>query len=371
MIVFETDFEKSDSDLIQQVVRDSNIQFSDNDDNVYVLNNYNAGIDVFNIGELGRLIAESWNDAYEIVRDNTGKFIEAIPTEIAKKLVELKHARADYHRTVCCHDYVYQVLEALWRRGIYSFDKLNADKAESNEVHACAINDLIVEIRKKLQSYKVQERMANKRKNAKKNYVSALQLTNALFTRYSRLCVIRVDFGYKRYADGSMVTQTDAALDMKSFLAWTKKHVLFEHCVGYVGKIEFGMEKGYHFHNFFYFDGANVIDDVYYADQIGKFWVNEITSGQGIYENCNKRKYQRYPGKCGIGMVHHADTETRSYLEYAIGYVCKAAQYLMAKPTGRTRLFYRSQLPKGQKSKAGRPRRLMTEARDEHLQKAS
>lgn len=349
-------FELSEWQLINQTIRAKNIQYSDDNNTVSIFNDFNAGSDLTNIYKLGEAIALDCEEAFDIQRDKQGNFKTAKPLKIAKMIQQLKNANTDYQTRYYCHDYISAVLEAMLRHSVYSFNSFCISVAESNEQQALAINGFIAEVRKVLSSEKVRERIRNRHKNAYKNYVSAIAYVDALFDQYTRLCVVRVDLDYKRLSDGSMVSQEETRHDIKALLNCIKTQALFENCVGHMGKMEFGHEKGYHFHMVFFFDGSKEIHDAYLGDKIGELWCKELTSGQGIYHNCNRNKLKEYGDKCGIGMVHHADQKRRNNLEYAIGYTVKADQFILAKPTGRSRVFFRGQSPKGRKSKAGRPR---------------
>lgn len=347
----------SEGQIINQAMQSLNVQHSDEENVVSLFHDFNAGHDLSNIYLLGKEIDLGLDDAFEITYDKSGNFVNAKPLKIARLLDGLKNCNTNYHIKYFCHDYISEILKALERCGQRTFNNFYISDAKHNEAHAKAINAFIAEVRKILRSEKIQQRIRNKSKNAYKNFKSAQAYVNALFDIHSRLCVVRVDLEYKRLPDNSMVSLEEARHDIRAVQTCVKKHPLFENCVGYLGKQEFGHDKGYHYHMLFFFNGSKEIEDVYLGDKIGDLWCQQITSGQGIYHNCNRKKYKDYGEKCGIGMVHHADLKLRENLDYAIGYAVKADQYVLAKPTARSRVFIRGQLPKIKKNTLGRPRR--------------
>jgi hypothetical protein len=191
--------------------------------------------------------------------------------------------------------------------------------------------------------------------NSIRNNKSAVTYVNGLFDRFSRIEVIRIDFGY-RHQIAHTITVENAKADIEHFLNNRRGNKrIFAACVGYILKIEDGPEKGIHFHSVFFYDGAKVFKDGYIALQISQYW-QELTEGRGTYYNCNasKNKYKRL----GIGTISHNDEVKRSNLLLAIKYLCKKEQYLRSTKLGSAcRVFSKGVLPRD-KSSAGRPRKM-------------
>lgn len=163
-----------------------------------------------------------------------------------------------------------------------------------------------------------------------------------LFKCYSRLLVVRIDLGYLKglalkpvFAPPSCASMglqgtigpTDDLLayatlrqhrqDLFDFLRST----FGKHLCGYIWKLEYGFEKGYHYHLMLFFNGAHLCRDVNLGRIIGEHWNQVITAGQGNYFNCNAQK-ERYDG-CGIGMVSHREMDKRQHLQVAAAYLGK------------------------------------------------
>ena len=125
--------------------------------------------------------------------------------------------------------------------------------------------------------------------------------------------------------------------------------------VGYVWKLEYGREKGHHYHMMFFLDGAKVRQDIVIAKLIGEYWNNVITQGKGVYYNCNGNK-ARYR-HCGVGMIHYSEAEKlRSLKEMAAIYLTKADRYVSACMPGNNRTFGKGNSPKVGERSVGRPR---------------
>lgn len=184
---------------------------------------------------------------------------------------------------------------------------------------------------------------------------------DSLFDHYSRLLVIRVDFGYHsgnviRSESDIISKYLEAKEDRKHFFNNVKSNnSLFEYLVGYVWKLEYGTDKGYHYHMLFLFDGSKVRQDETIAMRIGEYWKTTITNGRGIYYNCNAYKDQyEY---LGIGMINYNDLALRDNLkQWVATYLIKADHYtkMLVPDNGRT--FGRSEILKPCENKLGRPR---------------
>lgn len=186
---------------------------------------------------------------------------------------------------------------------------------------------------------------ARRRQNSNVKYLDALQ------ANHSKICTVRVDFAYKKpYSEE--ITLEEANKDLQRLLNNRRsKPKIFEHNVGYTIKKEYTENKGVHLHGFFYFDGQMVQKDVHKADEIGNYFVNDITKGKGTYYNCNRNNYPEH----GIGMLDHRDTEKRKHLDKAMAYLSKDEQHIDSLSDKKERSFVRGTIPKS-KGNMGRPR---------------
>lgn len=188
----------------------------------------------------------------------------------------------------------------------------------------------------------------NKRTQSTKTYIDQLQ------QEYSKLNIVRVDLAYKK-PYSSEVTLEEANNHFTHLLNNRRsKPVAFKNQIGYIAKREYTEDKGVHIHALFIYDGQKVQKDSFKADQIGQYWENEITQGQGCYHNCNRNKYKNN----GIGIIDHRDSDKRKILdEEVISYLCKDDQDIKpVKQSKRDRSFTRGIITKI-KDKLGRPRK--------------
>ena len=167
-----------------------------------------------------------------------------------------------------------------------------------------------------------------------KNYQSIMDYIYNLFSRYARLLVIRLDLGYGKDVDTPCMTENEvyaaywqAKEDKEHLFNNMRTNQIFDHMVGYIWRLEYGEEKGFHYHCIFFFDGSKVRQDISRANMIGEYWANNINQGNGVYHNCNRRK-KKYK-YCGIGMINHYDTALIDNLkEYVVKYFVKPDEYL-------------------------------------------
>lgn len=214
-----------------------------------------------------------------------------------------------------------------------------------------ALNAAIAEARACGKGKELRTHLKDMKRSERSNSTACETLLDGLRRRYSKLLVLRVDFEYfSTYCPGvgfrgQVMTLDEAKAHRDKLLKYLRKGPYGKHLAGYMWKMEYGFEKGYHFHVAIFFDGQRVAKDIVLADVLGKYWKNEVTEGKGMYFNCNKCKedYER----CGIGMVNRRDDVKWSYLEEAMRYLTKVDLYLRFQAGKRTRTFATSNASTG------------------------
>jgi len=170
------------------------------------------------------------------------------------------------------------------------------------------------------------------KRSERKNAAACKALLDDLRRQYSKALALRIDLGYiSTFCPGvgfrgQAMTFEQAKRHRDQLLKFVRKGPYSKHLAGYMWKMEYGFEKGYHFHMAFFFDGQRMSKDINIADAIGAYWRDEVTEGKGMYFNCNKKK-EEYE-HCGIGMVNRADDTKWAYLEDAMRYLTKVDLYL-------------------------------------------
>lgn len=196
-----------------------------------------------------------------------------------------------------------------------------------------------------------------RRKESTEKYIDALIENN------SKLCAIRVDLKYKQEFAKDVSLDT-INKDLKRMLDNRRNNkTVFGNNLGYIIKKEISDKGNPHLHALFLEDGNKVQKAAYKADQIGKYWSEDITKGKGCYENCNRREYKNN----GIGMVDYTDKEKINNLKkHAVSYFYKTNKQSIdeIKSNPKDRAIVRGTIPKA-KSKAGRPRKYSIEDRKE------
>lgn len=196
--------------------------------------------------------------------------------------------------------------------------------------------------------------MSKVKKASGRNLESVTNYCRELQNEYSKLLAVRIDFGYKKdYANECSLG--DIKKDVKHMLDNRRaNHSLFRDQVGYIFKFEDAEEKGPHAHALLLFNGQKVCKDAHLGDQIGNYWNEKITDGNGVFHNCNKNHYEQ----SGIGMIDHSDFVKRANLEEkVIGYMLKDEQSIDGiKQSGREKSVTKGVCTR-KKSNAGRPRK--------------
>lgn len=223
------------------------------------------------------------------------------------------------------------------------------------------LNGFVEEVRNEGRSKKFKDTMAEFKRLANKNYRSLLRYIDALFVHYSRLLVLRIDLGYHKNhcwpssAEG-LVTYVDAKKHWPAMYKYLRTMLPNDCFVGFSMKLEYALQKNFHFHLLVFLDGSKVREDITISKLIGERWENVITEGKGLYWNCNanKRAYKAL----GIGMVNHYDAELRENLKAKVAtYMTKTDYYIKLVIPNNGRAFSKGNMPKSKSIKLGRPRK--------------
>jgi hypothetical protein len=179
---------------------------------------------------------------------------------------------------------------------------------------------LLKEIKQETKSLGFKKKLNNYNRVPVKNFKSLTTYINGLFDeKNARLLVVRLDLSYG-LKDRSSITEEEAyeeylqaKKDRENLFDNIWNNEIFKHLVGYAWKMEYGLDKGFHFHILLFFDGSKVREDITIARIVGEYWEKDITGGRGLYHNCNTFK-DDYKEKLGIGMINYYDTELRDNL---------------------------------------------------------
>jgi hypothetical protein len=242
----------------------------------------------------------------------------------------------------------------LWHEGFQSPYRIVSP--EKREGHL--FMELVEWIRNQGRAPEFQRKVEFQQLDEKRSFRNLVKYVEALFARYSRLLVIRIDLGYLMAHRGIGVETAQA--DLRHLLNNRRNNGIFkEKLVGYIWKLEYAELRGHHFHVVLFFDGAKSYKDAHIAERVGQYWV-EITNGRGNFYNCNRRKHEYV--RCGIGMVSHDDRVMRENLLMAIAYLTKSEQLVRLRRDKHVRAIGRGEMPKVGHSGLGRPRRGLPDA---------
>jgi len=228
-----------------------------------------------------------------------------------------------------------------------------------------SFNGFVDSIREEAKSKAFKIITNNHKRSSNKNYISLLHYIDNLFINRSRLLVLRIDLSYEKEPHNYRLNKEEinqkylqAKNDREHFFNNMRSNTLFNHLLGYVWKLEYGVSKGFHYHMIFFFDGSKVQQDITKAEMIGKYWRDVITQRRGASQNCNinKKKYKYL----GIGMINHNETELIENLKNKVAYYLIKPDYyarmaVMDENGKRGRTFGKGEIIKS-KDTRGRPR---------------
>jgi len=202
-------------------------------------------------------------------------------------------------------------------------------------------------------------KIKSSKKSETKRKVNTEKYIEAFLEKYARLTIIRLDLYLNR--DSDSVNYTKGFFEeMMHFWGNFRRDIYESRAIpnpeGFIGSIEYGYFKGFHFHVMLIFDGSKHQRDIYIAQKIGEHWNSKITEGKGSYNNCNlKANLGGYGNRNGIGRVDHYDKQKIINLKKAAYYLTKTDFALQA-VLDNERTFFRGNMPK-KASMRGRKRK--------------
>lgn len=231
-------------------------------------------------------------------------------------------------------------------------------------------NEAIERIRQMGKSEQFHQWLTAIGRQPQENEERLLSLIEACLAVNHHILVLRFDLGYSQhYCDPersgehaiSYAQMREHRAAMRRFL---KRHLKSRlppaACKGmaFAIKLEFGLDKGYHFHLMVILNGNVVRKDGAITEMICNYWKSEITRGKGGACNCNQRSYAQK----GIGSIRRREVEKLRVLrEVVVPYITKTDFYgKMVKPEC-DRTFWLSQPPKIAVTPKGRKRTVVGE----------
>lgn len=331
---------------------------------------------LFEIEQLVHAVIKQQDDPLYTVIDQGKGVIQVTPSALANRL------------SLTIKDYLYPLLDQF---PIHEFNPyinvffrsvINANVMESIEQHTALkkqrdryqvdgdypvmqelmkrMHVCVNQIKEETNSEAFKKIIYNANHLSKNNHDSMMRYVDSLFDHLSKLLVVRIDLGYHK--GNQIISQADipakywqAKSHFKHLLNNTRSNSLFKHLVGYIWSLEYGPEKGFHYHLILFFDGSKVRQDEILSRMVGDYWVDCIAGSQGSYWNCNANKH-KYLDYCGIGLIHYSDTEKRAYLKQAAAYLIKIDHYARMLTPGNGRNFGRGEILTPRTKTVGRPR---------------
>lgn len=172
----------------------------------------------------------------------------------------------------------------------------------------------------------------NKRRAADKRLASATQHINDLFSRKARLMIVKVVLWYEQPVVD--IPRVDAMRDFKGLWCRIDCHPRLQDYLGYIWKLEYGHERGTHFHLLLFYDGARYWKDDYFGLEVKHLWKEAVaTNAFGIQESYSRVSRKGSGFVCNLqrdsyhlpalGVIHRDDARARKGLMHMAAYLSK------------------------------------------------
>ncbi|MFG0635331.1 YagK/YfjJ domain-containing protein [Acinetobacter soli] len=143
--------------------------------------------------------------------------------------------------------------------------------------------------------------------NERQNRISLQQNLTELIQHYSRLLFVRVDLYFSAEAQVDLTIHRCHQYLQILLNRLSNRDGCFQDLQWWAWALEQGAQRGYHIHLLLIYDGHKHQQDEYLALQVGHYWKDDLTAGEGEFYTANqaafKAQYQAR-GCLGIGMIH-------------------------------------------------------------------
>lgn len=313
-------------------------------------------------------------------------------TAIGKMLPYLNRFSELYSRGHRFHPFLSFYFEEYRKNSIKDCgDCFHGDVTAEGKKISDVFDDFISTLRTQAVVVNLRKRAADWESKFRKNSRRLQKLEAEMFRRHARILAIRLDLHHKasyltaeelckhmedeeqRQKTDRTAYLSDADLDgfdpvtgrvpfetvqrdrARLFSNMKGKPSLFKHLVASVWRIEFTPGAGYHLHLALFFNGSKVQNHEWLAQQIGEYWRDAITNGEGRFHNCNMDWDEGAPNYA-LGVINYTDQAKRATLLKAVEYLCKISQQVLVLPYQGCNLFGASFAHRKRKNGSGRPR---------------
>lgn len=231
---------------------------------------------------------------------------------------------------------------------------------------ADAFNTTLERIRRIARSEQHRKQVKEWESTSNDNHRGAVGYIDYLFDEVcGNIMALRMEFGYRRES-ACRRDIFSIQRDLKRFMNSWWNNSLYDNRIGYLWKIEYGDEKGFHLHFALLFNGHEERNETALGEAIGRHWL-KLTKGEGTFCNANaefRRKMKLRPqlaDRLGVGSIHFSDRKKVENLkQYVVGYLTKPDKYVrleVPEEFGAIRIFGRGEIPTERQPKRGKPRK--------------
>ncbi|MHA3114603.1 inovirus Gp2 family protein [Acinetobacter sp. ANC 4635] len=130
---------------------------------------------------------------------------------------------------------------------------------------------------------------------------------NTVIQHYSRVLLVRVDLYFSAQAQKDMTIHRCHQYLQILLNRLSNRDGCFSNLHWWAWALEQGLQRGYHIHLLLVYDGHRHQNDYYLGLEVGRYWRDVLTDGEGEFYTSNQPKIKhRYSlmNRLGIGMIY-------------------------------------------------------------------
>lgn len=226
---------------------------------------------------------------------------------------------------------------------------LTDEQAKSPRTHAMVYDELMSRVLTQEVTPSVLLNSRRWRDQAGMDFQSAVDYCAACFEKSPRLYLLRLNLGdWGAHLSGrSLSPPTVSVQDLKgrySRFAKALTRLAPDAIVGYMARLDYGLEKGLFYHVVVLLRGEEADHAVDWAHRVGELWIRLSPEGQGAYTRCN---WLFDDPASKVGVVDGRRPADRVAIEqWILPYLTLTSRYMKVAQGPRQRVFMRGAMPK-------------------------
>lgn len=182
-------------------------------------------------------------------------------------------------------------------------------------------NDLVTQVRSLAQSGEILSRTRRRGRKCRDRYNGTIEFLDKILSSNQTISCLWLDLLY-----GEGFNLKEAKRRLGHLLNNHRRNKTFKPAIGYIWRLEYDIQLGYHFYLFYVFDRTLDDDGQVLAGKIERYWCDIVTKGSGAYFTHEPSTKDHWFS--GLSNIERENKESVRLLYRAAAYLAKKDLYI-------------------------------------------